>query len=214
MSTIKFKRWISPDEKWKFERVRADGAMKMVKSRGRNEIWGRILCVCVCYLVHVFVMIIVVCFNNKCGNSLQRIAPALNLFTTYIYNLLHNHSIYTFDYVFYSFFFFFQCTEFYFIWYVKMKPTWQCPRCCSILGVTITIFPRHVIAIRNPLISFIKDSALEWLILSWHGLFVPLKTVCAPRKRKIKRTIETNLWHAIEESTPTIFDSKTMRRKS
>lgn len=72
-----------------------------------------------------------------------------------------------------------------------MIPTWQCPRCCSILGVTITIFPRHVIAIRNPLISFIKDSALEWLILSWHGLFVPLKTVYA-HKRKTKRKIETN----------------------
>lgn len=54
--------------------------------------------------------------------------------------------------------------------------TWECPKCCSILGVAITMFPRHVIAIKNPLTNFIKDSALEWLILSWHGRFSLLKT--------------------------------------
>lgn len=65
--------------------------------------------------------------------------------------------------------------------------TWQCPKCCSILGVTITIFPRQVIAIKNPLTNFIKDSALEWLILKLHGLFtLLLKTILPIENQKEK----------------------------
>lgn len=73
--------------------------------------------------------------------------------------------------------------------------TWQCPKCCSILGVTITMFPRHVIAIKNPLTNFIKDSALEWLILSWHGRFALLKTKNKPKQQTIRFYFNRILWN-------------------
>lgn len=47
--------------------------------------------------------------------------------------------------------------------------TWLCPKCCSIVGDTITTFPRHVTAMRKPFTRFINESEDDCVILNWHG---------------------------------------------